>query len=135
MLRLPSTYAYSRLRNRIVCGRDESILYLMIFLLSLSCLYALYVFKELKRMKCYKGGILFSASPYQGPCCITEWLMSYIFICKLFFECLMSGCQRKFSMENCKKESAHKVAGRPSQLLKCLLSSLNAIYTGKCKGL
>ena len=24
-------------------------------------------------------------------------------------ECLMSGCQRKFSMENCKKESAHKV--------------------------
>ena len=25
-------------------------------------------------------------------------------------ECLMSGCQRKFSMENCKKESAHKVA-------------------------
>ena len=27
-------------------------------------------------------------------------------------ECLMSGCQRKFSMENCKKESAHKVAKR-----------------------
>ena len=26
--------------------------------------------------------------------------------------CLMSGCQRKFSMENCKKESAHKVAKR-----------------------
>ena len=25
-------------------------------------------------------------------------------------ECLMSGCQRKFSMENCKRESAHKVA-------------------------
>ena len=25
-------------------------------------------------------------------------------------ECLMSGCQRKFSMENCKKESIHKVA-------------------------
>ena len=24
-------------------------------------------------------------------------------------ECLMSGCQRKFSMENCRKESAHKV--------------------------
>ena len=24
----------------------------------------------------------------------------------------MSGCQRKFSMENCKKESAHKVAKR-----------------------
>ena len=24
----------------------------------------------------------------------------------------MSGCQRKFSMENCKKESAHKVARR-----------------------
>ena len=27
-------------------------------------------------------------------------------------ECLMSGCQRKFSMENCVKESAHKVAKR-----------------------
>ena len=27
-------------------------------------------------------------------------------------ECLMSGCQRKFSMENCKKKSAHKVAKR-----------------------
>ena len=27
-------------------------------------------------------------------------------------ECLMSGCQRKFSMENCKKESAHKVNKR-----------------------
>ena len=27
-------------------------------------------------------------------------------------ECLMSGCQRKFSMENCKKESAHKAAKR-----------------------
>ena len=27
-------------------------------------------------------------------------------------ECLMSGCQRKFSMENCKKESAHKVVKR-----------------------
>ena len=27
-------------------------------------------------------------------------------------ECLMSGCQRKFSMENSKKESAHKVAKR-----------------------
>ena len=27
-------------------------------------------------------------------------------------ECLISGCQRKFSMENCKKESAHKVAKR-----------------------
>ena len=27
-------------------------------------------------------------------------------------ECPMSGCQRKFSMENCKKESAHKVAKR-----------------------
>ena len=27
-------------------------------------------------------------------------------------ECLMSGCQRKFSMENCRKESAHKVAKR-----------------------
>ena len=27
-------------------------------------------------------------------------------------ECLMSSCQRKFSMENCKKESAHKVAKR-----------------------
>ena len=27
-------------------------------------------------------------------------------------ECLKSGCQRKFSMENCKKESAHKVAKR-----------------------
>ena len=26
--------------------------------------------------------------------------------------CLMSGCQRKFSMKNCKKESAHKVAKR-----------------------
>ena len=25
-------------------------------------------------------------------------------------ECLISGCQRKFSMHNCKKESAHKVA-------------------------
>ena len=25
-------------------------------------------------------------------------------------EYLMSGCQRKFSMENCKKENAHKVA-------------------------
>ena len=25
-------------------------------------------------------------------------------------ECLMSGCKRKFSMEKCKKESAHKVA-------------------------
>ena len=29
-------------------------------------------------------------------------------------ECPMSGCQRKFSMENCKKESAHKVAKRNS---------------------
>ena len=27
-------------------------------------------------------------------------------------ECLMSCCQRKFSMENCKKESAYKVAKR-----------------------
>ena len=27
-------------------------------------------------------------------------------------ECLMSGCQRKFSMENCKKEKTHKVAKR-----------------------
>ena len=27
-------------------------------------------------------------------------------------ECLMSGCLRKFSMENCKKESAHKAAKR-----------------------
>ena len=27
-------------------------------------------------------------------------------------ECLISGCQRKFSMENCKKESAHKVGTR-----------------------
>ena len=27
-------------------------------------------------------------------------------------ECLMSGCQRKFSMENCKKKSTHKVAKR-----------------------
>ena len=27
-------------------------------------------------------------------------------------ECLMSGCQRKISKENCKKESAHKVAKR-----------------------
>ena len=27
-------------------------------------------------------------------------------------KCQMSGCQRKFSMENCKKESAHKVAKR-----------------------
>ena len=27
-------------------------------------------------------------------------------------ECLMSGCQRTFSMENCKKESAHKLAKR-----------------------
>ena len=27
-------------------------------------------------------------------------------------ECLMSGCQREFSMENCKKESPHKVAKR-----------------------
>ena len=27
-------------------------------------------------------------------------------------ECLMSGCQRKLSMENCKNESAHKVAKR-----------------------
>ena len=27
-------------------------------------------------------------------------------------ECLLSGCQRKFSMMNCKKESAHKVAKR-----------------------
>ena len=27
-------------------------------------------------------------------------------------KCLMSGCQRKFSMVNCKKESTHKVAKR-----------------------
>ena len=27
-------------------------------------------------------------------------------------ECLMSGCQRKFCFDNCKKESAHKVAKR-----------------------
>ena len=27
-------------------------------------------------------------------------------------ECLMSGCQRKFSVENCKNGSAHKVAKR-----------------------
>ena len=27
-------------------------------------------------------------------------------------ECLMSGCQRKFSVENCRKESAYKVAKR-----------------------
>ena len=31
-------------------------------------------------------------------------------------ECLMSGCQRKFSMENCKKESAHKVAKRNTKM-------------------
>ena len=33
-------------------------------------------------------------------------------------ECLMSGCQRKFSMENYKKESAHKVAKRNATNLK-----------------
>ena len=27
-------------------------------------------------------------------------------------ECLLSGCQRKFSMKNCNKESAHNVAKR-----------------------
>ena len=27
-------------------------------------------------------------------------------------ECLLSGCQRKFSLENCRKESAHKVTKR-----------------------
>ena len=27
-------------------------------------------------------------------------------------ECLMSNCQRKFSMDNCKKESTHKLAKR-----------------------
>ena len=27
-------------------------------------------------------------------------------------KCLMSGCQRKLSVKNCKKESAHKVAKR-----------------------
>ena len=34
-------------------------------------------------------------------------------------ECLMSGCQRKFSMENCKKESAHK------DILKASLKAFN----------
>ena len=42
-------------------------------------------------------------------------------------ECLMSGCQRKFSMENCKKESAHKVAKkkRYKDTLKASLKDFN----------
>ena len=40
-------------------------------------------------------------------------------------ECLMSGCQRKFSMENCKKESAHKVAKRNKDTLKASLKDFN----------
>ena len=37
-------------------------------------------------------------------------------------ECLMSGCQRKFYMENCKKESAHK---RYKDTLKASLKDFN----------
>ena len=41
-------------------------------------------------------------------------------------ECLMSGCQRKFSMENCKKESAHNVAKRnATKTLKASLKDFN----------
>ena len=42
-------------------------------------------------------------------------------------ECLMSGCQRKFSMENCKKESTHKVAKRNAtkDTLKASLKDFN----------
>ena len=41
-------------------------------------------------------------------------------------ECLMSGCQRKFSMENCKKESAHKVVKRnATDTLKASLKDFN----------
>ena len=42
-------------------------------------------------------------------------------------ECLTSGCQRKFSMENCKKESAHKVAKkkRYKDTLKASLKDFN----------
>ena len=40
-------------------------------------------------------------------------------------ECLMSGCQRKFSMENSKKESAHKVWKRYKDTLKASLKDFN----------
>ena len=47
--------------------------------------------------------------------------------------CLMSGCQRKFSMENCKKESAHKVAKRnatKTPLKPCLRISIFQLSPG-----
>ena len=42
-------------------------------------------------------------------------------------ECLMSGCQRKFSIENCKKDRAHKVAKkkRYKDTLKASLKDFN----------
>ena len=48
-------------------------------------------------------------------------------------ECLMSGCQRKFSTENCKKESAHKVAKRnatKTPLKPCLRISIFQLSPG-----
>ena len=48
-------------------------------------------------------------------------------------ECLITGCQRKFSMENCKKESAHKVAKRNAKktpLKPCLRISIFQLSPG-----
>ena len=48
-------------------------------------------------------------------------------------ESLMSGCQRKFSMENCRKESAHKVAKRnatKTPLKPCLRISIFQLSPG-----
>ena len=48
-------------------------------------------------------------------------------------ECLMSGCQRKFSMENCKKDCAHKVAKRnatKTSLKPCLRISIFQLSPG-----
>ena len=48
-------------------------------------------------------------------------------------ECLMSGCQRKFSMENCKKERAHRVAKRnatKTPLKPCLRISILQLSPG-----
>ena len=48
-------------------------------------------------------------------------------------ECLMSGCQRKFSMNNCRKGSAHKVAKRnatKTHLRPCLRISIFQLSPG-----
>ena len=45
-------------------------------------------------------------------------------------ECLMSGCQIKFSMENCTKERAHKVAERKTPLKPRLRISIFQLSPG-----